>query len=187
MGILRGFCILLASLMASSCAVTNFNSYSSSDEIKIKSILIKSLAASYREAIVQEKEFCDTLDAESVVCSTTEGHRKPGLEFSEKDTSSLVKNQKFGHILLVGLISSEAKNEPLVIQTGNQSQVINTVTESKIFSIQLVSVLSNAILYSAEVETQYGETTTDFQKRRFYGQMFDRVIEDWESKGFYSK
>lgn len=182
---LKGLTSLALLMVISGCAVQNFNSYASPKDVEIDRLLVNSLSASFNEAVIQETEFCETVQAIKFTCITAKDYKKPGITFSEDDLMEVVKSQEVDHVLLVSLISAKAKNETVVIPSGNQSQIINGVTEQKLFQIQLVSVLSGEVVYSAEVETQYGQTTADFQKRNFYGQIFEEVIEDWKKKNIY--
>lgn len=95
------------------------------------------------------------------------------------------ESKKVDHVLLVGLISSDSRDESVLIQSGSQTQIINGISEQKLFQIQLTSMLSGEVVYSAEVETEYEKITADFQKRTFYGQIFDEVVADWKQKGIH--
>jgi hypothetical protein len=172
-------------MIISGCAVQNFNSYVSPGAIEIDKLLVNSLSSSFNEAAIQEVEFCETLQTNKFTCITAKNFKKPGFSFSETDLMKIVEDQSIDHVLLVSLASEKAKNEAVVIRSGNHSQIINGVTEQKLFQVQLISMLSGEIVYSAEIETQYGETTADFQKRNFYGQIFDEIVEDWQKKNIY--
>ena len=182
---IKGLTSLALVLTISGCAVQNFNSYASPDDIEIDRLLVNSLSSSFNEAAIQEVEFCEAVAKAKFTCITAKNFKKPGINFSESDLMKVVKDENVDHVVLVSLVSAKAKNEAVVIQSGNQSQIINGVTEQKLFQVQLISMLNGEIVYSAEIETQYGETTADFQKRNFYGQIFDEVVEDWEKKNIH--
>ena len=185
MGIYKRIGAALAVIVLSGCAVQNFNSYVSPDRPQIEKLLVVSLTGSYRDANLQEQEFCETLDSQKITCLTTEGDRKPGFNFSPNNVLSLSESKNVDHVLLVGLISSDSRGESVLIQSGSQTQIINGISEQKLFHIQLTSMLSGEVVYSAEVETEYGEITADFQKRTFYGQIFEEVVADWKQQGIH--
>ncbi|KPD23947.1 hypothetical protein [Idiomarina zobellii] len=185
MGIYKRIGAVLAVIVLSGCAVQNFNSYVSPNRPQIEKLLVVSLTSSYHDANLQEQEFCDTLDSQKITCLTTEGYRKPGFNFSPDNALKLSEREKVDHVLLVGLISSDSINESMLIQSGSQTQIINGISEQKLFQIQLTSMLSGEVVYSAEVETEYGKVTADFQKRTFYGQIFEEVVTDWKQKGIH--
>lgn len=182
---IKGLTSIALVLIISGCAVQNFNSYASPDDIEIDRLLVNSLSSSFNEAAIQEVEFCEAVPTAKFTCITAKNFKKPGVNFSESDLMKVVKAENVDHVVLVSLVSAKAKNEAVVIQSGSQSQIVNGVTEQKLFQVQLISMLNGEIVYSAEIETQYGETTADFQKRNFYGQVFDEVVEDWKKKNIH--